>query len=588
MEYLSGDNLEDIIKHLKKETTFLPWALAIALCAQAAFALSIAHAQGFVHKDVKPNNIYLCDRGNRVAVKFIDWGVAAKHGTPGVLGSGTDRYGAPELLMRRSTSADAGDLEDVQSDIFSLGLTCYELITLYHAFFEHRADFVYAHLHESPTPLHARRPDAPAGLEDLLTAMLSKNPAERPSAADVAKRLDALAAREGYRDVNAPLLELLASMKGESSVRRRKAGEPTEVKAKGGAKSEVFFKPSGATPQALPSKTEELDPAQLADILGDPPATEAAPAPLPTSTGDTPVFAHDTAYDAKLPFADEQVPFSSTDPGEAFAVIDEDKGLPEFRSMADVFKEIEAIETEYQPSPFEPVVHAAPAASPIPPIAATERMPVRAATHAPAKAAMVEVNPPKVVIAPAAPAAQRLAVTHTAPMPVVVAAPAVRAHANVETVEGALIGRERKRRFAVLTAWIVAALVAVLTVAGVATYRGVFRRPSRVALTTPEVVVARAPANPAMPSPSAPGSLPLLPIAATAAASPTPPVAASSPAPKTTPRTQLTLSAGAAREAVADAGVAAPVAPTSSSPPATAPAAAKPDSDYAIKTKISQ
>ena len=218
MELLQGTNFETLIERHKKEQAFLSWNIVLGLCSQAARALSIAHAKGIVHRDIKPNNLFLHEFGGRKPiVKFIDFGVSTQHGAPGVFGSGTKRYGSPELLRN-----GAPLIEDKQSDIYPLGLVMYELAALVHALVEYRADYAYAHLNETPTPLKARRADTPPGFEKIVHRALAKRPTDRPTADEIAKELDTIRASRGEDDDVAPhLSELLSSMRDRAAERKK-------------------------------------------------------------------------------------------------------------------------------------------------------------------------------------------------------------------------------------------------------------------------------------------------------------------------------------------------------------------------------
>jgi eukaryotic-like serine/threonine-protein kinase len=164
--------------------------------AQLAAGLRAAHALGLVHRDLKPANIIVTADG---LVKILDFGLArpvvsddpefpsSLHDltvTGAVLG--TPRYMSPEQSVGASlTSA---------SDLFCLGLCLFELATGSHPFAAPFVQEVVAGIRDTPAPdLKRRRADLPPELCGLLTALLHKQPEQRPTAADVYARLSALA-----------------------------------------------------------------------------------------------------------------------------------------------------------------------------------------------------------------------------------------------------------------------------------------------------------------------------------------------------------------------------------------------------------
>ncbi len=147
------------------------------LGAQAAEALGYAHLHGVLHRDIKPANLLLDLRGT---VWVTDFGLAKAEGSdeltsPGDV-VGTLRYMAPERFHGKS---------DSRSDIYSLGLTLYEMLTLAPAFTAfHRVEFIHAILHEEPRRPRSIEPRIPLDLETIVLKAIAKNPADRFSTAD--------------------------------------------------------------------------------------------------------------------------------------------------------------------------------------------------------------------------------------------------------------------------------------------------------------------------------------------------------------------------------------------------------------------
>ncbi len=177
MEHLAGAHLSVVVKRRGA----LPVAEAVEYVLQACEALAEAHVAGIVHRDLKPANLFLAARADgSPSIKILDFGiskVAAAGDEQGITRTsammGSPNYMAPEQLK------SARDV-DARTDIWALGIILHELLTGEGAF---RADTVpelyVAILQKPPTPLRARRPDAPPAMEALILRCLEKDPARR-------------------------------------------------------------------------------------------------------------------------------------------------------------------------------------------------------------------------------------------------------------------------------------------------------------------------------------------------------------------------------------------------------------------------
>jgi serine/threonine protein kinase len=192
MEYVEGQSMERIL-----EKGSVPFPRACAWTADIAVALSVAHRKGVIHGDVKPANILINQEGR---VKLTDFGMArlASNDTKDTPLLGTPAYWCPEQIL--------GKPQDSRSDIFSLGVILYEMITGTRPF---KADSLQGmcSLIMSATPLppsHAN-PSLPAGLNDLVGSCLTKDPAHRRhSAEDLADDLYPFARRKATSQAAAP------------------------------------------------------------------------------------------------------------------------------------------------------------------------------------------------------------------------------------------------------------------------------------------------------------------------------------------------------------------------------------------------
>lgn len=171
MELVQGPDLAKLMR-----TSGLPTAgLAADIATQGARALDAAHAAGIVHRDVKPANLLLAPDGT---LKMTDFGIAKRAGNEttalGVL-LGTASYVSPEQIR--------GEQATPASDWYAFGCVLYELLTGRPPFTGPTADAVMRQHLDAPPP-QITRSDVPAELAGLVTHLLAKNPADRPSSAD--------------------------------------------------------------------------------------------------------------------------------------------------------------------------------------------------------------------------------------------------------------------------------------------------------------------------------------------------------------------------------------------------------------------
>jgi hypothetical protein len=183
MEYLEGINLEALVKEFGPQEP----ARVVHILKQVAGSLSEAHEIGLIHRDVKPANIILCERGGVPDVaKVLDFGLAKDREAAGgaTLTSvdvikGTPLYLAPEAIT-------APERLDARGDLYALGAVGYYLLAGVNVF--EAATLVEVcshHLHTRPVPPSIRLGRAlPRDLEAVILACLEKDPAHRPQSAD--------------------------------------------------------------------------------------------------------------------------------------------------------------------------------------------------------------------------------------------------------------------------------------------------------------------------------------------------------------------------------------------------------------------
>ncbi|GAA4211607.1 serine/threonine-protein kinase [Microbispora amethystogenes] len=173
MQLIEGSPVSTVIDELER----LPVGWAAAIGAQVCTVLSVAHTASLVHRDLKPGNLMLCPDGT---VKVLDFGVAGAYEASGLtritqtgVTTGTPEYMAPEQAFSAITAP--------QSDLYSLGVVLYELLTGERPFTGPTPLAVMrGHTDETPRPLRQLRPEIPARLEALVLRLLSKRAEDRP------------------------------------------------------------------------------------------------------------------------------------------------------------------------------------------------------------------------------------------------------------------------------------------------------------------------------------------------------------------------------------------------------------------------
>jgi len=187
MEYVAGRSLHTILE----ERTALGLGFAVSILEPVAQALDYAHSQGAVHRDIKPHNI-LIDRGGRVLL--TDFGIAqtaeadSERLTRTGVFMGTPEYISPEQAEARRV--------DGRSDLYSLGVVAYEIVTGRVPFSGATPQLIVAHAQLPPPPPTAVMAHLPGELDELLAKALAKRPERRfASGAALVEALAAVARR---------------------------------------------------------------------------------------------------------------------------------------------------------------------------------------------------------------------------------------------------------------------------------------------------------------------------------------------------------------------------------------------------------
>ncbi len=212
MEYFEGGTLQDRMAELARSGKYMPLSQVMEILKEIAGALDYAHKKGIIHRDIKPSNILLNDQGEAF---LADFGIArmvstTQFTTTGAL-IGTPTYMSPEQSK--------GDDLTVVSDIYSLGVILFELLT-------GRAPFVadtplaliQKHISEPLPRITMLRPGLPAGVEAVVEKALAKEPAMRyQSAGELAQAL-----------AQALKTEDIANLDQEAAEKKKLAAQPTE------------------------------------------------------------------------------------------------------------------------------------------------------------------------------------------------------------------------------------------------------------------------------------------------------------------------------------------------------------------------
>jgi serine/threonine protein kinase len=174
MEFVRGETLDSLIGKVGA----MPWERAVALFSQALEGIEHAHKMGIVHRDIKPANMMLTETGS---IKVMDFGIARVLGTNRLTKTGhligTVEYMSPEQVR--------GEETDARSDIYSLGILLYEMLTGRVPFnSSSEYELMRSHIEEAPKPPGTFAPQIPLVVEQAIMRALAKKPEARQRSAN--------------------------------------------------------------------------------------------------------------------------------------------------------------------------------------------------------------------------------------------------------------------------------------------------------------------------------------------------------------------------------------------------------------------
>jgi eukaryotic-like serine/threonine-protein kinase len=275
MECLDGVDLQAIIE----QGGPLPVARAVHFVVQILRGLQSAHAVGIVHRDMKPSNCFVINRDGEVDfVKLLDFGISKVSQPGGVNLTATNSALGTPLYMAPEQASSPRDV-DLRSDIYSVGVIAYELLTSVTPFTSESGELteiLFKLFTADVPPIRSRREDLPEALASVIHKALSRNPAERfVNAAEFAEALRPFASQgtcayidkmqtfvppkletAGPSDAPAAMLRKIEARKSAqpaATARQQAAVAATQPVQTPDLKGATKMIPASVAPQALPA-----------------------------------------------------------------------------------------------------------------------------------------------------------------------------------------------------------------------------------------------------------------------------------------------------------------------------------------------
>lgn len=198
MEYIEGDTLESIIR----EKGRIEFSYALELILQILNGIEFAHQQGFIHRDLKPSNIILDLNGNP---KIMDFGISKSIDE---LKSITQHNARPGTLLYMSPEQLGGNVITVKSDLYSLGITFYEMLVGTHPYNSQTIyEIIDSHVNKLPAKVSSQVPTIPPAADEIILKAMNKSFENNYlSAADFKKSILTLSLNQSYNNKSEPPL----------------------------------------------------------------------------------------------------------------------------------------------------------------------------------------------------------------------------------------------------------------------------------------------------------------------------------------------------------------------------------------------
>jgi len=225
MEFVRGETLESVIQRHGA----LPLGQSLRLFSQALEGIAHAHALGVIHRDLKPSNLMLTETG---AIKVMDFGIARVLGSARMTRTGrilgTIQYMSPEQVH--------GQEADARSDLYSLGIVLYEMVTG-RVPFNSQSEFelMRAQIEDPPPPPREFDEHIPQAIERIILRTLAKNPAERFQTAEEFHAALMDSARALNLELNASASDVTALRAGGAGAAPDASGSLPETRLGSGA-----------------------------------------------------------------------------------------------------------------------------------------------------------------------------------------------------------------------------------------------------------------------------------------------------------------------------------------------------------------
>ena len=166
MEYIEGETLESIIQ----ERGRIEFSYALELIGQILNGIEYAHQHGFIHRDLKPSNIILDFNGNP---KIMDFGISKSIDE---LKSITQHNARPGTLLYMSPEQLGGNIITVKSDLYSLGITLYEMLVGTHPYNSQTIyEIIHSHINRLPLKVSSQIPVIPPAADEIILSAMNKS-----------------------------------------------------------------------------------------------------------------------------------------------------------------------------------------------------------------------------------------------------------------------------------------------------------------------------------------------------------------------------------------------------------------------------